>query len=192
MASRIRTLLSTSRRRRSQAGAAIVETLIFIPTIFLMTFLTLEVTNILRVYETMSWVAEYGVRQASEGMDSDGRRYISDQVRTKVRDKIRFDFPIGVEHIDFRDVFCILYFRESETPNDSDFSCQGAFTNERDFQPGDFLRVRVRLHYRPMLSGIFEWMFPDGALTMSSTFDRVISAAAPLEEEAPGRGRGGR
>ncbi|WP_201245927.1 TadE/TadG family type IV pilus assembly protein [Halochromatium salexigens] len=193
MASRIRSFFSAPRRRRQQAGAAIVEAMIFVPMVFLLTFLTLEVTNILRVYETLSWTAEYAVRQASEGMRTDGKRLFSDEVRSLVYDKIRFDLPVGEKHIDADDIFCVRYFRP---PNDPDFACadielaageHGLFPNERDFQPGDFVSVKMNLHYAPMLSGMFEWMFPDGVLTMSVTFDRVISAAA-LPSSPPGGG----
>lgn len=175
LSSHSRSFFSASRRRRSQAGIAIVETLIFIPTIFILTFIALEVTNILRVYEKTSWTAEYAVRQASEGMFEGDKRYSPQVLRTKIY--VKLYNLVGNQYIKFGDVFCLHYYKQNENPDESSLSCGAASDQSaEDFEPGDLVRVKVHTHYVPML-GVFERLFPGAEeLVIGSTFDRVISA----------------
>ena len=195
MASRIRSFFLTARNRRSQSGAAMIETLIFVPTIFILTFMTLEVANIMRVYEKTSWMAEYAVREASEGTYDDGQRatpqVLRDRFYLKFRDLIgkrnlNCDDP-NEEDGGCRDVFCIQYStypREELGFDDSVFSC-GSDDDLTDlelseFKPGHFVSVTVNAHYKPML-GVFHQLFPGAEeLPISSTFDRIISASASI------------
>ncbi|MEA3640850.1 MAG: hypothetical protein VBE63_13020 [Lamprobacter sp.] len=177
MISHRRSSFSAPQHRRSQAGAAIVETLIFIPTIFIMTFLTIEVTNIMRVNEKMSWVAENSVRQGSEGM-SDGYRYPGIDT-SKTADIKLIQLGLMFNNLDFMSVIQNTY-TEYCSPNDNNNYCDddsnwegGPGTNPTsNFTEGDLVRVTVAGEYKPFL-GITERLFPD--LMIKKTFTRVIS-----------------
>lgn len=185
MASRIRSFFFATSRRRPQSGAAIVEILLVVPTIFILTFLTLEITNIMRIYEKTSWVAEYAVRQASEGIQG-GYRLSSQVVEGNVDDRLRK--LVGDRYInddndidDHNGFFCILYYEDGKRDLD-DLSCNGRFDDQEDFGPGHFVHVEVITHYEPMfVPGLFKQILGNekGELTIRSGFDRIISASAP-------------
>jgi hypothetical protein len=132
-----------------------------------MTFITLEVTNAMLVYEQISWVAEYGVRQASEGMDNSDQRLRPENVKDNIRNKLLILFP-------FRDVLsskmCVEYNDDGGEPQFCNKSDDPGYTSAK---PGDLVRVTVEMPYNP----IFKIrLIPD--LTISSTFRRVISGSA--------------
>ena len=158
---------------KKQHGAATVETIIFIPFIFILTFITLEMTNFLRIYNAVSWVTEYGVRQASEGMDTGGQRYSQEVAKEKIVLKL-FDFNIF--NTDYK--VCIDYAQTWE-----DMSSEPSYCNDVHYadlgsfaKSGDLVRVSVTIPYKPMLPNlpyIGDWIsdFP-----LRTTFTRVISS----------------
>lgn len=159
--------------RRSQSGAAIVETIIFVPIIFLMTFMALELTNFMRVHSAVSWVAEYGVRQASEGMDTGNQRYSQEVLKERVVLKM---FGLNIFNLEFK--VCAEYASSvSDFPNkpthcnDEHYSDLGAFA-----KTGDFVRLTVVVPYQPMfpkMPYIGDWItgFP-----LNAQFIRILSS----------------
>lgn len=158
---------------KKQRGAAIVETIIFIPIIFILTFITLEMTNFYRVYNMVSWVAEYGVREASEGMDTGGQRLSQEVVKERIVLKL---LDLNVFNMDYK--VCINYANSvSELGstltycNDEHYDDLGAFA-----KAGGIVRVSVTIPYKPIFSNmpyIKDWItdFP-----LRVTFLRVISS----------------
>lgn len=186
MTSRIRSFLSSNSRprlRRNQAGFTVVETVIFVPTIFLMTFLTLEITNMMRIYEQVSWTAEYGVRQASEGMDADNQRFSEEVSKEAIGFKlvdffgfdiffdpgyepnVCFDYAKAIKDMPDTFEYC------SNNDDDKHSSDLGAFAG-----PGDFVRVKVEIPYKPIFAKLPYLPKVFHAMPFSATFTRVISS----------------
>ena len=156
---------------RKQRGAAIVETIVFVPVIFIMTFLTLEITNVLRVYNTISWTTEYGVRQASEGIGIDGYRLRSENVKQNIAQKMFKLFPMMQV---FSSQICVDY---GQNGTGSKHCNNSHDPRQYTAKPGDIVTVSISMPYDPIFN--FE-VLPDFNIGLS--FSRVISGkAAPLD-----------
>lgn len=159
--------------RCSQRGSAVVETIIVVPVLFILVFLVLEVANIIRVYEKVSWIAEYSVREGSEAMDSDFRLDGLNTSKT-VDNKM---LALGLfESLDILSVVRNSFTEYCAAADNcqSDANWQGGpFSNPTDdFVEGDLVRVTVSGKYKPFLN-VSARIFPD--LTISKRFTRVIS-----------------
>lgn len=149
---------------KKQKGAAIVETILFVPIIFIMTFLTLEITNLLRVYNIISWTTEYGVRQASEGMGEDGFRLRSENVKQNIGQKMFKFFPMTQV---FSSKICVDYDALGDKPE----HCNNSHDpKQHEVKPGDIVMVSISMPYHPLFN--FKAL-PE--FNVSASFSRVIS-----------------
>lgn len=143
-----------------QAGASTVEILFVIPVLFVMVFTILEFTNILRNYHAISWVAEYGVREASLSAAS---------VKDIIRDKL---VALGVKNVD-RNKICVQYSNDSGgswEPNWEPGSGSPCTDPVGTYVPGNLVKVTINVTYEPFLPRL---LVPQP--TFGVTFERVLS-----------------
>jgi len=158
---------------RTHLGAAIVETLFVVPMLFLLVFITIEFTNILRTYETISWVAEYGVREASEGMSPVSHlRLNASEVKNRIESKLK---KLGIKNVDSGRI-CVRYSNDSGASWDPNWGpanpdpCPAPTNPSSDYGQGNLVRVTIQVTYEPFLPS---FLVPRP--TFGVTFERVIS-----------------
>ncbi|NBC46464.1 MAG: hypothetical protein GVY22_00410 [Gammaproteobacteria bacterium] len=154
--------------RLRQVGTATVEMLIVVPVLFLLVTLILEVTNILRVYEAISWTTEYGVREASGGMGVEYQRLGSGLVNKNVFLKL---VGLGVKNVDLNQI-CTYYKKDDPEANWDGPFCAGKDADASEYSQGDLARVVVEVQYEPFV-GFFRKLFP--SFDIRSSFQRVLS-----------------
>lgn len=151
---------------RRQSGASVVEILFVVPLLFVILFVILEFTNILRTYQAITWVAEYGIREASDGMEPGSHDRISAaSARNIIRDKL---IALGVKNVD-RNNICVQYSSNNGSswePN-STSPCTDAVGS---YAAGDLVRVTIQLAYEPFLPRL---LVPRP--TFGVIFQRVLS-----------------
>lgn len=153
-------------RRRRQTGAAVLETFIVVPVLFTLVLIILEVANILRVYETLSWAGEYAVRQATEGMDADDQRLSPSLWAIDISEKME---DLGLSQYMYLDGICLDYSdKGSAWPHSP--SCGTDYASSSGVEPGYFVRISLSLQYQPIFSIP---MLPE--IAPSVTFQRVVS-----------------
>lgn len=158
--------VSSFNRRKGQQGAQTIEILIVIPLLFSLVFVVLEFTNILRTYETVVWTAEFGVREASDGMESGSHNRLSpSSVRDIIFDKA---VALGIKNLDKAGV-CIQYSSDDGATWEP-ASVSSCTSPEGSYGPGDLVRVTIRLTYQPFLPRL---LVPE--ISLGVTLQRVIS-----------------
>lgn len=149
-------------RKRSQKGAQTVEVLFVIPAVFMLVFVTLELTNVMRVYSAIVWATEYGVREASASTHVGGTFTYPDsnEIKSRVAGKLE---KLSVRNVDFSDprYFCLQY----KEVTDSDWGdC-----NQGTASDHDLVKLSVAVPYDAI---ILPSKF--SPFDMRSRFERVI------------------
>ena len=174
-----------------QKGAAIVETLIVVPSLFLLVFTVLEFTNILRVYHAVSFTAEEGVREASGGMGENEVRLTPAELRdAEVDGSVLQRLRELAGNSITEETVCVQYSTDGETwdppkpcicsdPPEPDCPCpdppepdctKDEPSGSSAYGPGNLVRVTIEAQYNPIMPNL---LVPE--ISFTSMFERSIS-----------------